>query len=376
MRSSNIVWLGLLAGSSALGCSFIDDFDKFERTARGFGDDAAVTPVDDAGSLALPDAAQPVRDSGADSAAKGDASLPPGDAGGSDAPDATSTDDGGTVTPVDAGGPGVCGDGMVDRGRGETCDDGNQLAGDGCEPVSCTETPSPTCAGVVCSDGDPCTVDVCDATSKTCTFRVIDADGDGFSPSVCPEASVHKGGDCNDGNAAILPGAPERCDGVDNNCDAARTIDEGLPRLRCYPDRDGDGFANLDGTSEMSCACASGSLSITSPADRTQHDCWDDPATRGSDVFPGQIMFFEDGYGPGGKPERKYDYDCDTQVTQRFSMLMESCSGLLNLTCAEAQGYAEEVPDCGESERYTVCGSGGGLLSCSGVDETRKQACR
>ncbi|WP_277481372.1 malectin domain-containing carbohydrate-binding protein [Catalinimonas alkaloidigena] len=43
----------------------------------------------------------------------------------------------------------------------------------------------------------------------------IDADGDGFTNDV----------DCNDGNADIYPGAPEICDGVDNNCNGV--IDEG-----------------------------------------------------------------------------------------------------------------------------------------------------
>lgn len=43
-----------------------------------------------------------------------------------------------------------------------------------------------------------------------------DSDGDGFPDTV----------DCNDTNASIYPGAPEVCDGVDNNCD--EQIDEGF----------------------------------------------------------------------------------------------------------------------------------------------------
>lgn len=37
-----------------------------------------------------------------------------------------------------------------------------------------------------------------------------DADGDGYTVG---------DGDCNDNNAAIFPGAPEVCDGLDNDCD-------------------------------------------------------------------------------------------------------------------------------------------------------------
>ena len=42
------------------------------------------------------------------------------------------------------------------------------------------------------------------------TASVTDEDGDGVSPA---------DGDCNDGNAAVYPGAEELCDGLDNDCD-------------------------------------------------------------------------------------------------------------------------------------------------------------
>src|SRR5437870_5622771 len=33
--------------------------------------------------------------------------------------------------------PSFCGDGFVDRAAGEECEDGNSVAGDGCEPKTC-----------------------------------------------------------------------------------------------------------------------------------------------------------------------------------------------------------------------------------------------
>jgi hypothetical protein len=56
-----------------------------------------------------------------------------------------------------------------------------------------------------------------------------DADKDGFTPN---------GGDCDDSNASIYPGAPEICDGLDNDCITTTAIDVGTT---CYDD-DGDKY--------------------------------------------------------------------------------------------------------------------------------------
>ncbi len=70
-----------------------------------------------------------------------------------------------------------------------------------------------------------------DATT-TLTVREaadVDQDGDGYSPNA---------GDCNDSSITIYPGAPEVCDGLDNDCNPATDIDVASP---CYDD-DGDGY--------------------------------------------------------------------------------------------------------------------------------------
>jgi hypothetical protein len=66
------------------------------------------------------------------------------------------------------------------------------------------------------------------------TFSVVsqldfDVDGDGYSPN---------GGDCNDSNQMIYPGAPEICDGLDNDCSDATPAEV---NSECYDD-DGDGY--------------------------------------------------------------------------------------------------------------------------------------
>ncbi len=64
-------------------------------------------------------------------------------------------------------------------------------------------------------------------------FYHDDFDQDGYSFGV----------DCDDQNATVFPGAPELCDGLDNNCDGQ--IDEGFVLHSYFADADGDGFGDL-----------------------------------------------------------------------------------------------------------------------------------
>ncbi len=67
-----------------------------------------------------------------------------------------------------------------------------------------------------------------------------DVDGDGEDRASCG------GADCDDLDASVFPGAEERCDGSDDDCDGA--IDEGaLDAVRVAPDGDDDGHGDPDG---------------------------------------------------------------------------------------------------------------------------------
>ncbi|WP_194161871.1 putative metal-binding motif-containing protein, partial [Seonamhaeicola maritimus] len=82
--------------------------------------------------------------------------------------------------------------------------------------------------------------ELCDGLDNDCDGVIppdeLDDDGDGYSE--CQ-------GDCDDTNATVYPTAPELCDGLDNNCDG--TIDEGVT-ITYYADADGDGYGDSANT--------------------------------------------------------------------------------------------------------------------------------
>lgn len=82
------------------------------------------------------------------------------------------------------------------------------------------------------------------AVDENCDGNLFasDDDGDGFDNSNDPVT----GGDCDDSNSSVYPGAPEICDGIDNNCDG--NADEGLLVVTYYVDADGDGYGSNVGS--------------------------------------------------------------------------------------------------------------------------------
>jgi hypothetical protein len=73
--------------------------------------------------------------------------------------------------------------------------------------------------------------------------------------------------DCADNDASIYPGALERCDGVDQDCDTIAD-DAAIDRLECQPDIDGDGFGA--GAATLSCTCGAGYAANGDDCDDTE----------------------------------------------------------------------------------------------------------
>ena len=114
---------------------------------------------------------------------------------------------------------------------------------------------------------NPGTAEVCDGKDNDCNglvddgISVVDAfpdlDGDGFGDDAgkvtsCspPPDFVGVGGDCDDTDPEVNPGAEEVCNGKDDNCNSL--IDEEIQEVIFFLDQDGDGFGD-DGSSVSDC---------------------------------------------------------------------------------------------------------------------------
>ncbi len=108
----------------------------------------------------------------------------------------------------------------------------------------------------------------CDGMTDEVLFYQ-DNDGDGFGSAVTKQALSRpigyaaRSGDCDDTYEKTYPGAPETCDGKDNNCDAA--VDEGV-KTTFYADADGDGFGNPN-ASAQACSVPDGYVANNTDAD-------------------------------------------------------------------------------------------------------------
>jgi hypothetical protein len=124
-----------------------------------------------------------------------------------------------------------------------------------------------------CNDADaginPGATELCDGLDNDCDASVdedagdslvwfADGDGDGFGrpgsdlrACASPPGHVGNDGDCDDTDSLVFPGAPETCNGADDDCDGA--IDEDPVDGRViYADRDADGFGD-DATARAVC---------------------------------------------------------------------------------------------------------------------------
>ena len=194
--------------------------------------------------------------------------------------------------------------------------------------------------GTDCDDGDstvnPGETEVCDGLDNDCangvddgftpTTYYLDTDSDGYGSGggtvACssPGASyVTQGGDCDETDAAVNPGATEACDGEDDDCDGSTDEAGATGESTWYADADTDGFGDAL-TSVDACDQPAGYVS-----DDT--DCDDAAAT----AFPGG-----------------YEIDLiDSDSDGDFNAIDDQCTDGLDNDC---DGTADESVDCGDGD--------------------------
>ena len=299
--------------------------------------------------------------------------------------------------------------------------------------TDCAQFDQSVAASGDCDDSDPLAVpgreEACDGIDNDCNGLVddgvtwtvyIDADGDGFGdPStpqeVCSEVAgtVLDGTDCDDTEATIHPGALERCNEVDDDCDTE--VDEGdaVDPETWHLDSDGDGYGDPARATDA-CVAPSGyvgnsadcddvdpavSPDATEQCNAVDDDC--DGTTDESDATDAPTWFLDadgDGYGrfdiyevactaPADFVDN--DTDCDDSevhvhpgATETCNLVDDNCDTLVDdddpaidtstysTWYADADGDGEGDPDDSVSSCASPSGYLANDLDCDDTDAT------
>ena len=209
---------------------------------------------------------------------------------------------------------------------------------------------------------DDCDEETDEQGALDCLQMYTDGDGDGHGflpgPCLCAEVAgyVLKGEDCDDLVPLVFPGAIEKCDGIDDNCDG-ETDEVGAEGCQeYYADSDADGWG-VDG--DFKCLCEpAGEFSAIKIG-----DCNDSLPT----VFPGAVEVCDaldndcDGSTDPGDVEGCQFYYQDIDKDGYGVETMAKC------LCAPVGTYtADEHGDC---EPALAAVSPGAAEQCNEVDD-------
>jgi Putative metal-binding motif/FG-GAP repeat len=207
---------------------------------------------------------------------------------------------------------------------------------------------------------DDCDGEVDEAGAEGETFLYADVDQDGTGGPTATWACegttglARNAGDCDDLDPTIFPGAPELCDGLDQDCD--EEVDEdAVDMATWYADADGDGFGDPASTT-LACEVPANYVSDAS-------DC-DDEYRNVSPL--------------GTESCNLRDDDCDLLIDEDDAVDAVSChqdrdrdgegnAEVLITACICPEGWTSNALDCDDTD--SSVSSGAGLEVCDGVDQ-------
>lgn len=222
-------------------------------------------------------------------------------------------------------------DPAVYAGGREVCDGkDNDCSGAADDPFFVGQS----CQGTACQGAYACLADggsTCGGGEGTVTFPDVDRDGFGAAGSagtrICgavPAGASASSDDCDDGNAAVHPGAAEICNGLDDNCDGQR--DEGYPVAGTGCDAGGSCPAAFACLADGGSACVA---TAYRDADRDTHGSSSGP------TFVGACLPADSGWTYNAT-------DCDDGDPFTYQGAPEICDGRDN----DCSGTADEGATC------------------------------
>jgi hypothetical protein len=142
-------------------------------------------------------------------------------------------------------------------------------------------------ADELCAAGDQDCDGNDDAGAIDAQAYFTDTDGDSYGSALVhscdlapPTGTSLLDGDCDDLNDQVFPGAPETCNGADDDCNSQ--VDDGEP-AEWYEDGDGDGHGNPNSTQSAPCSPGDDWVLSNDDCDDTDASTWDDCVPAGDD---------------------------------------------------------------------------------------------